>query len=62
MLLKGIWYDMSDNECEEFAKDCKSAKRFLGKDIDHPVPDHSTLSRFRSELVAKRAMIVYCKR
>jgi len=62
VLLMAIWYGMSDDECEEFAKDCISAKRFLGKDIGQSVSDLSTLSRFRNELVSKRAMIVYCER
>lgn len=55
MLLIEIWYDLSDVECEEFVKDSLSAMLFLGLSLEDSVPDHSTLSRFRSELAVKRA-------
>lgn len=55
MLLIEIWYDMSDVECEDFVRDSLSARLFLGLSIEDDVPDHSTLSRFRSELAGKRA-------
>jgi len=55
MLLIETWYNMNDIECEEFVKDSISAMLFLGIDFNQTVPDHITLSRFRSELVAKRA-------
>ncbi len=55
MLLIEIWYDLSDIECEEFVKDSVSAMLFLGLSLEDSVPDHSTLSRFRSELSEKRA-------
>ena len=50
-----MWYDMSDVACEDFVKDSVSARIFLDLEINQPIPDHSTLSRFRSELVRKKA-------
>jgi len=55
MLLIEIWYDLSDIECEEFVKDSLSAMLFLGISLEDSVPDHSTLSRFRSELAGKKS-------
>jgi IS5 family transposase len=55
MLLIGIWYDMSDENCEEFVKDSLCAIRFLEIELNQSIPDHSTLSRFRTELVNKKA-------
>jgi hypothetical protein len=55
MLLIEMWYDMSDVECEDFVKDSVSARIFLDLELNQPIPDHSTISRFRSELVRKKA-------
>lgn len=55
MLLIEIWYDMSDVECEDFVRDSLSARLFLCLSLEDPIPDHSTLSRFRSELSSKRS-------
>jgi len=55
MLLIGIWYDMSDEKVEESVNDSLSMMRFCELEIEDSVPDHSVLSRFRSELTEKRA-------
>jgi IS5 family transposase len=55
MLLLGIWYNMSDVEVEDHVRDSLSANSFCGLQLEDDVPDHSTLSRFRTEMVAKKA-------
>ncbi len=55
MQLLQIWYNMSDPGVEDFVNDSLGAMRFCGLQLEDSVPDHSTLSRFRSELVAKKA-------
>jgi transposase, IS5 family len=61
MLLKGLllqkWFRIpSDPELENQINDRLSFKKFLGLPFDHPSPDHSTFSRFRSRL-SQEAMI-----
>ena len=41
---------------EAMVNDTFSANAFCGLRVEDTVPDHSTLSRFRSELVEKKAM------
>jgi IS5 family transposase len=55
MLLLGIWYDLSDEKVEESVNDSLSMMSFCGLDIEDSVPDHSVLSRFRTELTQKKA-------
>lgn len=55
MQLISLWYDLSDVQTEAMVNDSLSAMRFCGLSIEDPVPDHSTLSRFRSELTRKKA-------
>jgi IS5 family transposase len=54
VLLKSLllqqWYRLSDPGLEEALADRLSFRRFVGLALADPVPDHSTLSRFRSEL------------
>lgn len=45
------WYGLSDPGLEEALADRLSFRRFVGLSLSDPVPDHSTLSRFRKELV-----------
>ena len=56
MLLLGIWNDLSDVRTESYVNDSLSAMRFCGLNLEDPVPDHSTLSRFRSELTRNKGM------
>ena len=44
------WYGLSDPRTEEAITDSISFRRFVGLSLADPVPDHSTLSRFRGEL------------
>ena len=52
-LLWQQWYQLSDPGLEEALSDRLSFRRFVGLALADPVPDHSTLSRFRSELVRR---------
>jgi IS5 family transposase len=49
-LLRQQWYRLSDPGLEEALSDRLSFRRFVGRALADPVSDHSTLSRFRSEL------------
>lgn len=49
-LLLQQWYSLSDPGMEEALSDRVSFRRFVGLSLSDPVPDHSTLSRFRSQL------------
>lgn len=55
MLLLQTWYNLSDEKVEDMVNDSLSAMRFCGLALEDSVPDHSTLSRFRSDLTHKRA-------
>jgi len=44
------WYGLSDPRTEEAITDSISFRRFVGLSLSDPVPDHSTLSRFRAQL------------
>nr|WP_196247349.1 transposase [Porphyromonas gulae] len=50
ILLLETWYGLSDYEVEERINDSLLFSEFLGLDLGFPSPDHSTISRFRSEL------------
>ena len=50
ILLLETWYGLSDYEVEERINDSLLFSEFLGLDLGFPAPDHSTISRFRSEL------------
>lgn len=56
MLLVGTWYNLSDERTEDMVNDSLSAMKFCGLRIEDTVPDHSVLSRFRSELTEKNGM------
>jgi IS5 family transposase len=56
MLLLGMWNDLSDVKTENYVSDTLSATRFCGLGLEDPVPDHSTLSRFRTELTRNKGM------
>lgn len=52
LLLLSFLFDLSDRDTEFFATSHLYAKYFLGLPIDEAAPDYSTLSRFRSEVLA----------
>lgn len=49
------WYGLSDYEVEDQVNDRISFSKFVGISLDDSVPDHSVLSRFRTELTSKNA-------
>lgn len=53
VLLLESWYGLSDPAMEEALGDRLSFRRFCGLGLDARVPDHSTISRFRT-LLAER--------
>lgn len=53
MTLLQTWYGLSDYEVEDRVNDSISFSRFVGISLDSSVPDHSVISRFRSELTNK---------
>lgn len=55
MALLQTWYGLSDYEVEDRVNDSISFSRFVGVSLDDSVPDHSVLSRFRTELTEKGA-------
>jgi len=55
VLLLESWYGLSDPMMEEALGDRLSFRRFVGLGLDERVPDHSTISRFRS-LLAERGL------
>jgi len=50
-LLLQQWYGLSDLELEEALADRLSFRRFVGLALDEHVPDHTTICRFRQQLV-----------
>lgn len=52
-LLVQQWYGLSDPGLEEALEDRLSFRRFAGLSLEDPVPDHSTLSRFRKRLAER---------
>jgi IS5 family transposase len=54
MSLLQTWYGLSDYEVEDRVNDSISFSRFVGISLDDSVPDHSVLSRFRTEMTEKK--------
>jgi transposase, IS5 family len=62
MMLLQTWYNLSDMGVEDMVNGTLSANAFCGLRVEDTVPDHSTLSRFGSELYKKSAMHIGCSR
>jgi len=56
MHLISKWYGLSDTQTEAMVYDSISAIRFCGLTIEDSVPGHSTLSRFKKELLDHGAL------
>jgi IS5 family transposase len=52
LLLQNL-YHLSDPAAEEAISDRLSFRRFLGLNLDQPVPDHSTIHRFRDRIAGQ---------
>src|SRR5690349_11941342 len=55
MCLLQTWYGLSDYEVEEKVNDSLSFMRFVGLQLEDEVPDHSVISRFRTEMTKRDA-------
>ena len=55
-LLLQQWFALSDPALEEALADRLSFRKFLGLGLSEPVPDHSTLWRFREQLAQQGAL------
>jgi IS5 family transposase len=55
MMLLQTWYNLSDPGVEDMVNENLSAMMFCGLSLEDNVPDHSTLSRFRSDLTYKKS-------
>lgn len=55
MCLLQTWYGLSDYEVEDKVNDSLSFMQFVGLQLEDDVPDHSIISRFRTELTKKDA-------
>lgn len=53
VLLLESWYELSDPAMEEALGDRLSFRRFVGLGLEEPVPDYSTISRFRTLLTER---------
>jgi transposase, IS5 family len=56
ILLLQQWYGLSDQEAEFAMLDRISFIRFAGFSLEEPVPDHTTICRFRNALVEKKLL------
>ncbi|MCY4216470.1 MAG: transposase [Flavobacteriaceae bacterium] len=54
MQLISVWFHLSDVRTEDFIKDSIGFTASCDLDMEDIVPYNSTLSRFRSELIAKK--------
>jgi len=55
MCLLQTWYGLSDYEVEDKVNDSLSFMQFVGLQLEDDVPDHSIISRFRTEMTNKDA-------
>ena len=60
-LLLQRWYVLSDPALEEALKDRLSFRRFIGVSLSDPIPDHSTLWRFREAMGDGRSAAVFAQ-
>lgn len=55
MCLLQTWYGLSDYEVEDRINDSISFSKFCGLTLEQVAPDHSTLSRFRTQMTKVKA-------
>ncbi|MDD2576874.1 MAG: transposase [Bacteroidales bacterium] len=48
------WYNLSDYEVEDQVNDRISFSKFLGLSLEDNCPDHSLISRFRTEMTKRK--------
>ncbi|XOD67061.1 MAG: transposase [Flavobacteriales bacterium Tduv] len=59
MLFLSHCYVLSDVGTEKLVKESIGCMRFCGFRLEDQIPDHTTLCKFRNEVVAKRNMRSY---
>ncbi|XOD67341.1 MAG: transposase [Flavobacteriales bacterium Tduv] len=62
MILLSNWYVISDVGTKELVKEASNCMRFCGFRLEDYIPDHTTLCRFRNEIVAKKEYEILLKR
>src|SRR5215831_4989760 len=60
-LLLQRWYNLSDPALEEGLKDRLSFRHFVGLPLSDPIPDHSTLWRFREALGRRLSQQIFAE-
>ncbi len=55
MLLLQTWYGLNDYQVEDRVNDSFACSEFIGLPLDFPSPDHSLVSKFRTELTKTKA-------
>ncbi|XOD66778.1 MAG: transposase [Flavobacteriales bacterium Tduv] len=56
------WYDLSDVGTEELVKESLRCMRFCGFRLEDKIPDHTTLCKFRNEIVVKKTYEILLKK
>src|SRR3989339_1091336 len=59
ILLLQQWYGLSDSEAEEQIYERQSFQEFLGLGKEDPIPDESTIGKFRNKMVDKMMDITF---
>lgn len=59
ILLLQQWYGLSDSEAEEQIYERQSFQEFLGLGKEDPIPDESTIGKFRNKLVGNMTDIIF---
>lgn len=59
ILLLQQWYGLSDSEAEEQVYERQSFQEFLGLGKEDPIPDESTIGKFRNKLGARMTDITF---
>jgi IS5 family transposase len=59
ILLLQQWYGLSDSEAEEQVYERQSFQEFLGLGKEDPIPDESTIGKFRNKLEGRMTDIIF---
>ncbi|XOD66974.1 MAG: transposase [Flavobacteriales bacterium Tduv] len=62
MMLLIHWYDRSDVGTEELVKELLICMRFCDFRLENQIPDHTTLCKFRNEIVDKKSYELLLKK
>ncbi|XOD66818.1 MAG: transposase [Flavobacteriales bacterium Tduv] len=59
MMFLSHWYDLSKLSTEDLVKYSIDCMRFCGFRLEDQIPDHTTLCKFRNEIVDKKTYEAY---